>query len=784
MKPLHFIVTGLISGGLCWLLLPFFPVESEIDATLATYFPGIVLAIALLVLGKKLGMISKKNTTTSISILVAASLLAEYFIIEYQFSEFVWWELGFYPPFLVDSELPLYELSALFLLPTPITLAIHSFVIAIAVAFAWDFSAPLQRVLIRATIYGALFGLLILLMTHLFSLSAMDFINNALSVSDQDSYIENINLLTSSVSLITLLFWHSMLLLAIYMGVRTPSNSAVISDGIQREPARYRDSEHIASATNTFKQKEVLIQHLSTSEIFEQFKTRKQQTNKLFWILLAAGLVIVSGITYHYKTSTDGAYQSMIDAHRTIVQQHAANHPVYTLWPELKACGGDHRNMTDLMWATDTSEVTMTCEMQIMNRLKREQDDWLFTLKSETINLPYHVSGELLVQSNSPNHSSYAIVSASRECYGGIDELTEIIKSKDNNKPLTDDQLSFVDCFNEKRARIQKSLDGYTQTLSESSDSVLVKKGVYMDFYGSDYRLLSASRDIDAYWSDYHAAMPGSYDSYYPPRGSFQEALNRSWQFGEVIHPVENPDDPLIYFHDGTLELITPIIIEDETQAIILTTLEPFEIDENIANEWQNYRNTVIPIVVILMIIFFWYEHRTLARIPQKMDLKQWKAGMWRPSLLTLYLVDGFRYYHLFNMVFFLVFSVILFFMPAEELWKEELTWFMWLIHITALMSLPLLFSLFIVPRMQTDYRLFEKGIPVACKKTGEKMEKMISAYDREYHDRYLYEAHYQDKTYQFSAPASDVGDNSAIALINPERTNHGLILNTFYEPD
>ena len=788
MKPLHFIITGLISGSLCWLLLPFFPVESQTDEILVTYLPAMVLAITLLVLGRKLGMIPKKYTTTSISILVVASLLANYFIIEYQLSEPIWWELEFYPPFFFEGEASIYELSALFLLPTPITLAIHSFVVAFAVAFAWNFSAPLHRVLIRTTIYGALFGVLILLMTHLFSTAAMDLINDTLSVADQTSYIEQLDLLASSVSLITLLIWHSMLLLAIYMGIRAPSSSAVISDENQREQAKYRDSQHIASSTNTFKQKEVLIQRLSTSEIIEQFKIRKQKILKLFWALLVAGFVSVSGITYHYKTSTDSAYQSMIDAHRTIVQQHAANHPLYTLWPELKACGDYLRNMTDLMWATEISKATMACETQIMNRLKREQDEWLFTLKSETINLPYYVSGELLVQSNSPNHPFYVLVSALRECNGDLDELTEINKAKDNNEPLTDDQLYFVDRFNKKRARIQKSLDGYTKTLSESSDSMLEKKGVYMGFYGSDYKLFKPpwkpSKETWSYWDDYYADMPDDYDSHYPPRGSFQEALNRSWQYGEVIHPVENPDDPLTYFHDGTLELLTPIIIDGETQAIILTTLESTELNESIADEWQNYRNTIIPVVVILMIIFFWYEHRTLARIPQRVSLKQWKPGMWRPSLLTLYLVDGFRYYHLFNMVFFLVFSVILFFMPAEELWKEELTWDMWLIHIATLMSLPLLFSLFIIPRMLTDYRLFAKGIPVSCKKTGEKMEKMISAYDREYHDRYHYEAHYQGKTYQFSAPASNVDDDSAIALINPKRTNHGLIINNFYESD
>ncbi|MCK4815954.1 hypothetical protein KA005_09290, partial [bacterium] len=310
----------------------------------------------------------------------------------------------------------------------------------------------------------------------------------------------------------------------------------------------------------------------------------------------------------------------------------------------------------------------------------------------------------------------------------------------------------------------------------------------------SDYRYfnppLKASKESWAYWNDYYATMPDDYGSRYPPRSSFQEALNRSWQLGEVIQPAEKPDDPSIYFHDGKLELLTPIIIDGETQAIILSVLQTSEMDESIANEWQSYRNMTIPTVVILIILFFWYEHRTLAKIPKGMNLQQWEKGMWRPSLITLYLVDGFRYYHLFNMLCFLIFSVVLFFMPAQELWHEELTWDMWLIHIAAIMSLPLLFGLFVIPRMVTDYRLFAKGIPVPCKKVGSKTEEMTMGYVRhgsirtntEYHDRHLYEANYKGKLYKFSAPAGKKRGNPAIALINPRREDHGILLNAFCE--
>ncbi|MCK5027811.1 MAG: hypothetical protein KAS07_05325, partial [Candidatus Pacebacteria bacterium] len=188
--------------------------------------------------------------------------------------------------------------------------------------------------------------------------------------------------------------------------------------------------------------------------------------------------------------------------------------------------------------------------------------------------------------------------------------------------------------------------------------------------------------------------------------------------------------------------------------------------------------------------VFLWQEHHTLKKIPSGMNLSRWQAGMWRPSLITLSLTDGFRYFHLFHVVFFFLFSLLFLIIPPQEFWREELTWDMWLTHIAIAMSIPLFFSLFVIPKMISDYRLFAKGIPVRCKKVGSKTESLTTGYMRhgsirtntEHFDRDLYEATYKDNLYQFSAPAMVLSGDQTIALIDPKHPKHSILLNTFYE--
>ncbi|MCK4838195.1 MAG: hypothetical protein KAS94_05290, partial [Desulfobulbaceae bacterium] len=823
IRLLPFVIAGLLSGGLCWWLANL-PLERLMGETfVATYYPGVVLAIALLALGKVLGIMPKGRGMTSAINLLISAVLAQILVVEYhtyQYESVLFqWEQGLYPSMYIGGELLLYDVFPVFLLPTPISSAIQASVIACGVAFAWDLQISRRRIIVRAAIYGALFAGLTILLTHLFSTMATDQINDILnSAVDQRSYTRMWELLFTVLPFITLLLWHSLLLLAIYMTVRPQSSTAAYTyevpdksntatstdedpDKLQ-QPVKSSSYSSTDRVSRTVKRSAASTNEMSTAEIIATLRARKRTTRRFSWILLLIALLIVTGATVHYQDTTKDAFNSMIATHKQLLQQYASNHPLYALWPEIKACGGGLRTMKDLLWETDVEQEIKECELRVQGRLAQDLEDWGGSLDGATVNQPFSIRSKLLLQANSPEHPSYAFWSAVREC-GPRDSLTEVFEARERNETLSGDQLYYLDCLKEKEARIQKSLEGYTESLpASSSASMLDELGVHMvsdpdySYLRKPSRLWSLPdkfRSRGIFWNDYRV------DDYrysnYPPTGSFQEALNRSWKFGEVIQPLEKPEERSIYFHGGELQLLTPIVIDGETQAIILSELQTTEadqIDENIASEWQSYRNIIIITLFLWAVLFYWFEHRTLRKIPKGMDLSQWEAGVWRPSLLTLYLVDGFRYYHLINWAIFMIFSIALLFMPPQTLWHEELTWSMWFIHITVVMSLPLIFSLIIIPKMVVDYRLFAKGVPVPCKKIGAKTEELTSGHMRngairtntEYHDRHLYEALYDGKLYKFWAPAGNRAGDSAIALVNPNQTKQCLLLNAFCGSD
>ncbi|MCK4790129.1 MAG: hypothetical protein KAV87_40700 [Desulfobacteraceae bacterium] len=834
VRLLPFAITGLLSGGVCWWLANL-PVEFLMGETfVATYYPGIVLAIALLALSKMLGnMGSGQGVSGPINLFVSA-ILAQIFIVGYHThlydSALGQWDLGLYPLMYIEGEPFIFDGFPILLLPTPISSAIQAAVIAFGVACAWDLKGSARRIVVRAAVAGALFAGLTILLTHLFSLIATDPINEALSrAADQTGYAEMWALLYQVLPVITLLLWHSFLLLAIYVAIRPQTITAVsadeiagnlqqsvVSDGYVSDEEE--DKLQSAAGANIFasidkapdavKQAAQVSNWLSTPEIIATLRARKRTVRQFFWILLVIALLIVNGATAFYRNKTTETFNSMIVAHKQLMQKYAEEHPLYGLWPELKACGGGLRGMKGLLWSADIEPESKECEFQVQDRLARELENWGESLNEAALNQPFSIRSELLLQSNSPEHPSYSFFSAVREC-GNQDRLTEVLETMERNEPLTGDQLYFVDCLKEKNTRIQKSLEGYTESLPESSsESMLKEQGVRM-VYGPDYAHFSPPSwssiyqgevywdtsqgnfetfkteaptrvSRSSYWSDYRV------DDYrygnYPPTGSFQEALNRAWQFGEVIQPIEKPGEQSFYFHNGELQLLTPIVIGGETQAIILSELETREsgqIDENIASEWRNCRSIIIITLVIMVVLFCWYEYRTLRRIPKEMDLSQWQAGIWRPSLSTLYQVDGFRYYHFVSMMAFsIIFPIIIIFIPVQEL-----TWSELLLSALAVMALPLIFGLIVIPKMVVDYRLFAKGVPVPCKKVGSKTEELTAGSmhhtNTEYHDRHHYEAHYEGKLYKFWAPAGNI-DDQAIALINPDQPKQCLLLNAF----
>ncbi len=796
MKPGlgSFAIAGLLSGVLCWWLLYLFPMSIFLEGWMGLVYPGFVITAILLVLGKVIGLPLSGHGLMGGIMLLATTIMAQMFILTILPLQEILLENPTYV-WLIDIYLQLFahdthllEMGLLLLwLPSPIEAALQAAVIAFGVTFIWKLPIHYSRIVKRAVVYGILFTLL---GTFIINYFLNHFVYPYLYMGETPPSTMVVSLLEEMMLISFPLFWHVLLLVIIYKAIGLKLTTTAKTDESQdhMRPSVISDRYDM---TDMFSHA-VAHSPISTTEIISILKTRYRATRNILWILSLTCIFIIGGTTYYYKTATTDAFDTMFNSHQTLLQQYAPEHPLYTLWPKLQACGNNRQSMKSLLWSFDVAPEIMACELKILNQLKQEREHWLTLLERATTDQLFYIRTNLLLQRNSPSHPSYALFSAVREC-GTHDKLTNLTKSKNRGEPLSEDQQYFLDCLNEKKSRIQKSIDGYTKTILNTSDSILEQQAIYMTFMpDSDYDYFSpprkAAKDIWAYWSSYR--VQNNIYSGYPPTGSFQESLNRSWKFGKVIQPIEAPNERSIYFHNGKRQLLTPIVINGETQAIILSELQVEELDDYASYLWQSYRNITLPTILILALIFFWYEHRTLKRIPKDMEPSQWIAGIWRPSLLTLYLIDGFRYHHLFNFVFFMLFSILLLFLPAHELWHEELTWGMWLIHISAVMLLPIIFGLPSIPKVITDYRLFAKGVTVPCKKVDEKMESMTTGYMRhgyihtntEHHDRHIYEAHYKGELYQFSAPTGDSGDKDTIALINPDHTKHGLLLNAFYE--
>ena len=110
IRFLPFVVTGLITGSLIWWfnqLIYYVPEAPQLDASL---YPGIIIAIALLVLGKLLGMKNEWDTAGAVMLLVS-TILAQYLVLLYHLhgSGLVQFELGLYPPLYIGGNILLQE---------------------------------------------------------------------------------------------------------------------------------------------------------------------------------------------------------------------------------------------------------------------------------------------------------------------------------------------------------------------------------------------------------------------------------------------------------------------------------------------------------------------------------------------------------------------------------------------------------------------------------------------------------------------------------------------------
>ena len=86
-----------------------------------------------------------------------------------------------------------------------------------------------------------------------------------------------------------------------------------------------------------------------TPDAVVDFSRRNRTSHRYLWLLLIIGTLIISAATSYFKAVADNHLQSTKDMHLQLLQQFMPEHPLYALWPEIKACGGNLQTMSDLL---------------------------------------------------------------------------------------------------------------------------------------------------------------------------------------------------------------------------------------------------------------------------------------------------------------------------------------------------------------------------------------------------------------------------------------------------
>ena len=186
---------------------------------------------------------------------------------------------------------------------------------------------------------------------------------------------------------------------------------------------------------------------------------------------------------------------------------------------------------------------------------------------------------------------------------------------------------------------------------------------------------------------------------------------------------------------------------------------------------YLTYFQLLIPLLVSIFVYFLWYEHRTLGFIPKDMDLMLWQAGLWRPSLILLHRANDARHKYLSYTGMFLIFPVVI-----ASLGGFEMAMFFMLPVV--------MFAPIAIFRVISDYRLINKGIPVECHLSNSRKEHAMGGRTEINWDIKIYQADYKDKSYYIENTSEGLALPSItlVALINPARTNGGVLLNSFYK--
>jgi len=384
MKPGlgSFAIAGLLSGVLCWWLLYLFPVSILFDSWIGLAYPGFIITLILLVLGKVIGLTPSGHGLLGGIMLLATTIMAQMFILAiiplqeslFENTTYIWLTDLYLQLFANDTHLLEME-PLLFWLPSPIETALQSAVIAFGVTFIWKLPIHYTRIVKRAAVYGMLFSLFGTLITSYF---LNHFVYKYLYMGETPSSTMVVSLLEEMMLISFPLFWHVLLLVIIYkaIGLKLTTTTKTDETPNHMRPPVISDRYDMAEMFSLV----VAQAPISTTEIISILKTRYRATRNILWILSLTCIFIIGGTTYYYKTATTDAFDTMFNSHQTLLQQYAPEHPLYTLWPKLQACGNNRQSMKSLLWSFDVAPEIMACELKILNKLKKEREHWLTLL--------------------------------------------------------------------------------------------------------------------------------------------------------------------------------------------------------------------------------------------------------------------------------------------------------------------------------------------------------------------------------------------------------------------
>lgn len=777
MRLLLFVVTGLGSGTLCWWLLYLMPEELHFFPYAGLVYPGVVLAMALLVLGKVLGVVPIGKGGKAAGILVASAVLARGLGLETFHAQSVLFE---YPPY--QHILDFYQQSSagalvvqdyaffpFFWLPSPIAGGLQAFILSLGLTFAWQVPEARSKVVTQAAIYGALLALLPPFLLHVFP----DHLAEIVLAGDQSPFSGLSWLLDNMALIISPLLWHLLLALALYLALgplasSVPSLEKTDDEAEVKKAAAFRCSDYSQA-------------RVSTPDAMAMLHARTRAVKRVSWLLLVAGMFFVGGVTRSSYLKATGLEASTLASQQMLVQEYVASHPLHNLWSALKGCGGGLRTMSDVLSAREVGEVVKTCEAGVLGRLDGEHKGWQETLDKAAGNLPVIFHNELLVRDFASDSPAYAFWSALAMCDATYDPAAlrqEIL----SGEPLSEYRTRRWDCIKgEMQDYVQKmGTEGGESQLEFFISKLLEEEGLWRLGGSGEYFYLRPHKvwqegpgDGWEYWDDYRQMEDDGYTPDRPPSGSFLKALNRAWESGEAIRPVDQPDEMRPYAHRD-MQLITPIVVDGQTQGILLSEMSSGEMAAATDDELQVYYRIGTVALVFLIIFFLVFQHHTLATIPIGMDLMRWRPGLWHPSLVLLHRSSDFHHRHLFNIMIFMIFIPPFFYIGEA------------LIGACALL-LPMIFAVIALPRVVADYRLFARGIPVPCKKVDTTVESVfaragLAGVSEARYAVTTYEADYQGKQYLIEATYNEEGRGPLVALIDPDRGERGLLLNAFCE--